>query len=227
MIQVNLLPTREAQEAFAKRQQAAFVAFGVCVYLLALVIPYAYQKRELGILEVEMEALRAQLAEYAEKTKEARDLDKKVAELREKLRVIRSLDEKRVGPERVLADLAKACPEKLWLEEFSEEDGKATLVGWSLDNQTVAEFMRQLEVSPYFHGVDLSEATQPVDSGSQPRVVLRDGTDVRFSRFVITASVDYFGKDGVAETEKAREKQVETRPVTGPDEDADDVPRTS
>ena len=196
MIRINLLPVKEAEHALKQRQQLSIVALVATFVLLLMLVPYLYQKRTISRLDKQTNQLSAELAKLDEQTKEARDLDKKQAELRTKLQVIKDLDAKRVGPARVLLDLSRAIPEKLWLEEFSESKGVATLVGWALDNQTVADFMRQLSASSYFYNVDLSEATQPENPAQQPRSLLSFSAGIRFKRFILKANVDYFGRGG-------------------------------
>ena len=84
---------------------------------------------------------------------------------------------------RVLQDLSGAAPEKLWLLEFTDAAGAATLTGLALDNQTIASFMRQLQTSKYFHEVDLVETSQS-DANRGP---------AGFKRFIIKAHLDYMG----------------------------------
>jgi len=195
MTRINLLPIKDAQISLQRRQQVALVVLGACLVALLMVIPYVLLKRQIASLDAETEELRVEVAKYEELTKEAKDLERKRKELQTKLDVIRDLDKKRVGPTRVLLDLSGSVPEKLWVEDFTEAGGVANIIGWALDNQTVAAFMRQLESSDYFNNVDLTEATQP-EGTEQVKSFVSDAGTVRFKRFVIKATVNYFGKDG-------------------------------
>jgi type IV pilus assembly protein PilN len=193
MTRINLLPVKEAQIANQRRQQVSVAVLGACLVLLLMIVPYVLQKRQLSRLVLEEEELRVEVAKYEELTKEAKGLDLKRKELQTKLDVIRDLDKKRVGPTRVLSDLSDAVPEKLWIEDFAEVGGVAHIVGWALDNQTVAAFMTQLEASEYFNDVDLTEATLP-EGAEQVRSIASEGGQVRFKRFVIKATINYFGE---------------------------------
>ena len=204
MTRINLLPVKETQIANRRRQQISVAVLGVCLVALLMVAPYVLQKREVTRLAAEIETLKADVARYDELTKEAKDLEKKRVDLQAKLDVIADLDRKRVGPARVLLDLSAAVPEKLWVEDFSETGGAASIVGWALDNQTVAAFMRQLEASDFFNNVDLTEATQP-DGTSQVKSLTAAGGTMNFKRFVIRATIDYFGK-GSAPADESSEK---------------------
>jgi type IV pilus assembly protein PilN len=197
MTRINLLPVKEAQIATQRRQQVSLVVLGICLVALLMVVPYVLQKRAIARLDAEQEELKVELVKYEELTKEAKDLDKKRKELQTKLDVIRDLDRKRVGPTHVLLDLSGSVPEKLWVEDFTEIGGVANIIGWALDNQTVAAFMRQLETSDYYDAVDLTEATQP-EGAEQVRAFSSDAGLLRFKRFVIKANVNYFGKNAPA-----------------------------
>ncbi len=196
MIRINLLPLKESEQSVRRRQQVSMAALAVSLTLLLMVVVYAYQKRTLRHLEDQSAALSAEIAKYDAQTKEARDLETMRHELQSKLKVINDLDEKRVGPAHMLADLSVAVPEKLWLEDFSESHNVVTITGWALDNQTVAAFMRQLEASPYFYKVDLAEATQPDQPSPQAQSLSGVG-GLHLKRFVLKASVDYFGRGGL------------------------------
>jgi len=207
MTRINLLPTKDAQIANQRRQQVSMAVLGACLVALLMVVPYVLQKRTISRLDGEMEELRVEVAKYEELTKEAKDLDKKRKELQTKLDVIHDLDKKRVGPTRVLSDLSDAVPEKLWIEDFTETGGVANVVGWALDNQTVAGFMTQLEASEYFNNVDLTEATQP-EGAEQVKSFSSEAGTMRFKRFVIKANINYFGKGGPSQPEPDPKSQA-------------------
>ena len=191
MIHINLLPTKEAQRAFDRRQQLSVAALGFLLAVLVMVVPYIVQTHKLSSLDQEISELRTELAKLDEQTREVRDLDKRRIELQAKLKVVDDLKQKRVGPLRVLEDLSAATPEKLWLVEFSDMNAAATITGLALDNQTIAMFMRQLQSSHYFFDVDLVETSQ-----SEPMRGAVGGEGARFKKFIIKAHLDYLGAGG-------------------------------
>ncbi len=190
MIRINLLPLKEAQRAIGRRQQVSLAMLGTVVVVLVMLIPYLWQARKMSRLEDETTGLRQQVARLDEQTREIKDLDRKRADLQATLKVIEDLQQKRVGPLHVLEDLSTAAPEKLWLVEFNDVNGLATVNGMALDNQTIATFMRQLQASKYFYDVDLVETSQ-----TEPlRTAAAAG--MMFKRFIIKAHLDYLGAGG-------------------------------
>ena len=195
MIRVNLLPVKEAQRALGRRQQLSVALLSICVALLVMVIPYVLQGRRMAQLDREVAQLRSEIERYNAQTREVHDLEKKRTELQAKLKVIEDLKQKRVGPVRMLEDLGSATPQKLWLVNFNEANGQATITGMALDNQTIAAFMRALQGSPYFFDVDLVETSQ-----SEPvRGALGSDTGMIFKKFIVKAQLDYLGKGGKAQ----------------------------
>ena len=206
MIRINLLPVKEAQRALGRRRQLSVVLLSVVLALLMMVVPYMLQGRKLGQLDTENSQLRADIAKLDDQTREVRDLDKKRADLQAKLKVIEQLKQKRVGPVHVLDDLGSATPEKLWLIDFSDQNGAATITGMALDNQTIATFMRSLQASKYFFDVDLVETSQ-----SEPiRGAIGGSSGMIFKRFIVKAHLDYLGMGGKAPSPEDKEAAPKT-----------------
>ncbi len=192
MIRINLLPVKEAQRAIGRRQQVSTALLGFALALLVMIVPYMLQGRTLRRLDTAIDQLHAEIKKFDEQTREARDLDRKRKELEAKLKVIEDLNQKRVGPVRILEDLSRATPEKLWLVDFADVNGQATITGMALDNQTIAVFMRQLQASKYFFDVDLVETSQ-----SEAMRGVASGADKgAFKRFIVKAHLDYLGGGG-------------------------------
>jgi type IV pilus assembly protein PilN len=138
---------------------------------------------QLRPLKAEHAKLEKDIASLESKTKELTKLESERKDLEEKLKTIATLEAKRIGPVQVLADLSDAAPEQVWLLEFKEMGGLATVTGLGLDDQTIANFMRNLSGSRYFDNVDLVETAQSEQDG------------VQLKRFVVNARLSYSGKN--------------------------------
>lgn len=179
MIRVNLLPTKEKEQAASQRQELSLVSLVAVFFLLILAAVRINQGRTLSGLEQRIGELQKSLEALEVKVKDVSDLEQKRKELDSKLKVIADLSNKRVGPASVLRDLARATPDRAWLTEFTELKGAATLTGEAVDNQTIAEFLRELSNSSYFSKVDLVETTA------------QEKTEVKLRKFILKAQVDY------------------------------------
>jgi type IV pilus assembly protein PilN len=191
MIRINLLPIKETERALGRRQQMSLVALGLVTTLLIMLIPYLIQGRRISTLDGRVETLTKEIQAMNLQVREVRDIDRLKKEVQTKLQIIEDLNRKRVGPSRVLDDLSLASPENLWLIDFNEVGSAATFTGLALDNETIAKFMRQLQASPYFFSVDLVETSQ-----QQPADPSKAAAAPQFTRFIVKATIDYFGRGG-------------------------------
>jgi type IV pilus assembly protein PilN len=184
MIRVNLLPAQEVARAAGRRQELAAVALVLAVGGCFFVAAHGWQRARMAGAERQLRALRAELSALQGPYAEVTRIEQQKQELREKLRVIGQLEAKKAGPVRMLSDLSAATPDKLWLTEYAEVNGRLKLSGLGVDEQTVADFLRRLGAVPFFRRVDLDETSQVNQEGA------------KLKKFVISGQLD-FG-DGAA-----------------------------
>jgi type IV pilus assembly protein PilN len=182
VIRVNLLPVREVEREAGRRQETRLVYLCAALVIVALAGIEVGSRMRLVPLKKEHAALQADIVALDKKSAELTKLETERKDLEEKLKTIATLEAKKVGPVNVLADLSDAAPDQVWLLEFKESGGLATISGLGLDDQTIANFMRKLGTSPYFDGVDLVETQQSEQEG------------VQLKRFVVNARLSYSGK---------------------------------
>src|SRR5882724_1428256 len=182
MIRINLLSVREAQAEAGRRSESRLIVLGGVLMLALLLFVEAWSRMRLVPVRAEYEQLQTELTVLEAKTVELTALEKNRKELDSKLKTIETLQQKKVGPAKVLADLSDSAPEQVWLLEFTEDNGAATITGFAFDNQTIASFMRKLSESTYFADVDLQETTQS------------DKDKTTLKRFVVKARLSYTGK---------------------------------
>ena len=181
MIRINLLPTEEVERAADQRQQLATVGLLVALGVLLLVGFHSVQAARVAATKHRLNQVSEELNAIAAQYGDVLKIQEQRRELVEKLNVIKQLEARSGGPVRMLADLSGATPEKLWLTEFAELGGNARMSGFSVDEQTIADFLRRLGTSPYFGGVDLEETTQVTQE------------NVKQKKFTLKASVNYAG----------------------------------
>jgi type IV pilus assembly protein PilN len=181
MIRINLLPTEEVERAADQRQQIATVGLVVAVSVLMLIVVHSIQAARFAATQRRLDSVREELQTIAGPFNDVMKIQAQQRELEEKLKVITQLEARSGGPVMMLSDLSGATPEKLWLNEFAETGGTARVTGFSVDEQTIADFLRRLGSSSYFAGVDLEETTQ----------VTQD--NIKQKKFTLRAQVNYAG----------------------------------
>ncbi len=188
MIEINLLPHREARRAADLRQTAGVLALGLVMVVSAIAMIDRGLDQEIANAEATVRQLQADIARYRPEEEQVQVFKAKRSELEDKLDVIKGLDRARSGPVRIMDELSKSTPERLWLTALSTEGVEITVEGDSLDTGVVADFLRNLNASPYFTEVDLERTS----SGSQVE-------GVKLVHFIITAAL----ADPDAEEEQA------------------------
>lgn len=191
MIKINLLGDSTVIDHSGRYLVAGFVAVLIfCLGTFYYLDSSISQKIEDDIAR--SRSLQNDLDRIKKITKEVRDLEEKKAEYNRKLVVIAQLKKSKAGPVRVLDDLNKALPEKAWLTEVKESDGTLQITGRALDNQTVAQFIRDLEQSEYF--------------GERSREVLKqiDLDGVKIKEFSFLTKIFYAGETATKQAEQAR-----------------------
>ena len=178
MIEINLLPHREAKRAADVRQTAAILALGLLVVGVIIAIFDGIVKSSQVAAEESIRKLEQEIAVYKPEEERVEGFKRKKSDLEDKIDVIKGLDRARSGPVRIFDELSKRTPDRLWLTALSTEGVAITVEGDSLDTGVVADFLRSLNGSEYFKDVDL-ERTAP-----GPEI---DG--IRLVHFIITAAL--------------------------------------
>jgi type IV pilus assembly protein PilN len=164
MIRINLLPVREARRAANLRQQGVLLGVALAAALVVCTGMHLSISASIASERGKIQTARVELAKLEETRREVERFRREKEEIERKLGVIQTLEESRVGPVRVMDEIASRIPERLWLGELDLRGGVLKLKGTSLDNEVVAAFMTSLESSPRIQGVELKQ-TRLVEAG--------------------------------------------------------------
>ncbi|HEY6871489.1 MAG TPA: PilN domain-containing protein [Geobacteraceae bacterium] len=165
MIKINLLPVRAAKKKeTAKQQLAIFVVSLVTVVALAAaaysmeLVKIKSAKDDIDKSEKEVQRLKTVIGEI-DNIKKLQD------EVKKKLEVLNHLRQEKTGPALRLAKLSDATPDKLWLTKYSENNGIVSISGVAVNEELIAEFLRNLQASNDFVNVELQVSEQTEISG--------------------------------------------------------------
>lgn len=150
MIQINLLPLRSRKGKVNDRQ--FLLAYAVCIVLTLATITYMgiSQAHRIDASSRHLGSLRRQVAKYRKYGRMLKKLKSEVALIQKKTVVIKNLEKDRDRIVRALALLSAEVPaDKMWFEKLRQRGGTMSLNGIALSNGAIAEFMRNLESSPY------------------------------------------------------------------------------
>uniref|UniRef100_A0A832A2N7 Type IV pilus assembly protein PilN n=1 Tax=Desulfacinum infernum TaxID=35837 RepID=A0A832A2N7_9BACT len=150
MIRINLLPAEKKPIRSTARQYLVLFAGSVLLTAVAIAFIWNSQAREIQRLQQRESALKAEAAKYAKYEKILQELKQQRETIEKKKEIIRGLERDRDKMARVLALLSLWVPaERVWFESVTVTDNKVEVSGIALSNESVAEFMRNLEQSPF------------------------------------------------------------------------------
>jgi type IV pilus assembly protein PilN len=155
MIEINLLPVREARRKADIRELAMQIALLLLITGGAIGVIHSRQADELALASARVAQMQNDIEQFKPQLEQVAEFRKHKARLEKKIAVIDGLDRARSGPVRILTELATRTPERLWLTSLEAKGTGLTLKGESLDNEIVAHFLRSLGESQYFSNVDL------------------------------------------------------------------------
>ena len=161
MIKINLLPVKEEKLINEAKGFLFIVAISlVLVVVLAVLNSTMLKEREeeskkrIAEADKEITNLKAIMGEI-------KSLKAKKAKLQEKMDMIIKLQEQNVGPVRIFDELSLKIPSnKIWLDTIDLSGNRMSMNGKTLENQEVANFMKQLENSLFFSNINLKKVTK-------------------------------------------------------------------
>lgn len=184
MIRINLLPVRVSKKKEAGKQQLILFAL---LIVAGLVVNYAWAAQRAGVLKgirAGIEKERQDIAGLERIIGEVKNIRAQQDQLKQKLDVLDKLKAGRIGPVKMLDELATVTPKRLWLKRFEEKGGATiTFEGTAATIDDVSAFMAALRSSTHFGNVELKKTAATAQRGAPIRLV----------DFTITTTVTYGG----------------------------------
>ncbi len=198
MIRINLVPIEERKEI---KGLGEFI-IGVFILLALLVLLIAanlVQNKRIADVNNKITDVKKQIAKLEEVKKKVEEFKAKNKDLEERIKAIAILEENRTGPLFVMDSLAKAIPDRAWIDKFSEKTSVVQMDGMAWDEITVADFMKKLQSYPYFQNIELKV------------IKTKEIQKLPLKNFVIESKLNYSGKTQVEEDRNKAETQKETK----------------
>jgi len=156
-MEINLLPHRQARRVADLRETLAVLVLGLVVVIGGIFFVDQSAKSELEAAEMKVAQLKADIERYKPQQQLVNEFKARKKDLQSKLDVITGLERARSGPVRILDELSARVPDRLWLTSIETKGAAIKLEGQSLVNGLVADFLRELNASPFFKNVDLDK----------------------------------------------------------------------
>ena len=173
MLEINLLPVREARRKADLRQYMMQLVLMVILTVGGIGLVHSRIGDQVERAQARVRQMQNDIDQFKPQLEQVAAFKKRKGELEKKIDVIDGLDRARTGPVRVLSELATRTPDRLWLTSLSTKGTTISLQGQSLDNELVALFLRSLGDSEYFANVDLDSTKLGADKGGLKLVTFR------------------------------------------------------
>ncbi len=155
MVKINLLPIKsELRQKALVEHVMLFTLCIVLIFILSWVVQTSINHKKY-MLQQEMTNTKLEIQKLTVEAGEIEKFKKQKQELQRKLDIIKDLNAKKSGPVEILDQLSLLMPEKAWINSMTNTGNNLTLDGMAVDNPTIAIFMKSLQASPYFQGVEL------------------------------------------------------------------------
>ena len=168
MARINLLPWRAERREQRKREfftqlglAAAAAVLLVILWVFWMNLRIDNQSDRNAYLQGEIKQLDAQIAEI-------KDLEKTKSRLLARKQIIEQLQANRAQMVHMFDELVKTIPDGARLTSLKQQSDKLTLDGVAQSNATVAQYMRNIEASPWLGQADLVKTENKHDDNRTP-----------------------------------------------------------
>lgn len=164
MIKINLLVEARAEKvakapliSFGAANLNNYILLGVLILGLGYVgITYWRLSSKLSAVTAEVEVNQREYDRLKPIIEEVEAYKKRNAELKHKIEVIEQLKANQRGPVRLMDEVSKALPDLLWLTRMEVSGNAVSIQGQALNENAVANFISNLDTSPFFAEPSLS-----------------------------------------------------------------------
>lgn len=156
MIQINLLPIRELKRRAKAKKELVLAGLIVGAFLALLALFGIFLVTSVKNLQAELATVKKEKQSYDAKLKDLEKLEKEKEDVLKRISIIEQLEAAGPTTVHVLDDVAsRTPPDRIWLTDVNKTGSSVQVNGMSLDNQTVAKYMLDLEDSPYMSNLTL------------------------------------------------------------------------
>lgn len=168
MIKINLLGVeRPKRTRISLAGPSRLVGIGALAVVLIGGMGYVWwsMSAKMSALEQQKTQRTQELAALKEKVKEVEGFEANKKSYEEKIAIIEQLRKNQVGPVRLLDELSRNLPDRVWLTSLVEQSGKVDLEGKAVTNAEIVDFINNLKASRSIREILLIESRQVTEDG--------------------------------------------------------------
>lgn len=167
MIKINLLPVRAAKKKETAVQQITIFCACLVIVFVLIGAMYAVKLGQISSTKNDISAANIKINGLKIRIGKLEELKTLKGQVKKKLDVLAQLRKNKTGPAQRLATLSDITPEQLWLTAYSESGDTIKIAGVATTEDLIAQFMRSIQASNDFTGVELIVSEQKEMSGTK------------------------------------------------------------
>ncbi len=146
MMRINLLPVRAARRQVSARQELLILALILAIVTAGLFAWATVGSAKVSDMQERVDSVRREMETVKKDVARVQEFKTKADLLERKLKVIDELKKKKIGPAKMLDDLAGILTDqrKVWLTKLEEKDGTLLLEGGAMEEENVSDFQMAL-----------------------------------------------------------------------------------
>ncbi|OTG97414.1 hypothetical protein B9T24_04660 [Acinetobacter sp. ANC 4654] len=190
MARINLLPWRDELREKRKKEFIAICIGAALIGVLAVALAWFYYNHKLEDQAQANQLITSTNQNLDVQLKSLEGLEKQRDAIIERMKLIQGLQGQRPIAVRLIDEMVRVTPSNLYITKFSRTGDKFTIEGKAESPNTVAEFLRNLEASPWYRNAFMNsflaveEKKDKAPSSVVPRV------EESYGSFVVTADLD-------------------------------------
>ena len=173
MIKINLLPYRSARKKEIITKQVFIGALPLILTCLIICLFWLSLNAKNSQALDDINSINEKIKQSKLKMKDIETFKSQKEMLTKKLDIIKTLEKNKMGPVRMLDDIATCLPGNVWLTKLEQKGTELTMEGRALDNPSVSRYMVQLEASSSLDNVVLLEIKTDTKSLSKGGTILQ------------------------------------------------------
>jgi len=167
MIRINLLPQQSRSKVSNAVKQMTLISVVVVLALVGVLGANFWLGGKVSGLEDKKASLKREHKRLEIRVSKVKDLQKEVDALRDKIAVIRDIRKRQGLPVIYINQIVRALPtSKIWFESFNlESNGRISISGVAMDNQSFAGYVRDLRQASHIREVITQQTSRKVVRG--------------------------------------------------------------
>ncbi len=166
MIRINLLPFRTARKKENVRRQISIFLLSFILIIIAVFYYNSWLGKRIDRMKARNQDTKVQIAKYDKINQEIAQIKKTLNNLKKKIQVIETLDGDRKNAVNLLESMTELIiEERMWFTKLDVNGDKITISGIALDEPTIADFMKNLEVKGGYTHVALKSIQRQTVTG--------------------------------------------------------------